>query len=311
MIVDCHGHFMNRESFLRIAKMYATDELAKRAYEHRRQSPGGAAPAITHEAWVESLDQYGVDRILLQTAPFGSNDGVVEFIANGPASDRFVGIANIDMMDPEGSNSVQEVKRAKELGLKGIGELYPSIGPWDPADKKLYPVYEKAQELELPIMMHLSFESYPAPFVHLRYDDPYLLDPVLRNFPDLPFIICHMGIDYVHHLFVLMNTRKNVYAEISSNSARVPTPYAGFLNITPQQVMEKFIARGFVDRLMWGTDVPGPYFLKGRRGQQNLKPRCGKNVKENNVVKILDEIGVSEEDKAKILGENAERIFKL
>ena len=308
MIVDCHGHFIQKESFLRIGKKYATDELAKRAYERISQSPDEVELATTHETWVESLDQYGVDKVLLQTAPFGSSDGVAEFINNGPSSDRFVGIANIDMMDPEGSKSVQEVERVKELGLKGIGELYPSIGPWDPADEKLYPVYEKAQELELPIMLHLSYESYPASFVHLRYDDPYLLDPVLRNFPDLPFIICHMGIDKVHHLYILMKARKNVYAEISSNSVHVPTPYSGFFNITPQQVMEKFINQGFADRLMWGTDVRGPYFLKE---QQNLKPRCGKTIEENNVVKILDEINVSEEDKAKILGENAKRLFKL
>ena len=310
MIVDCHGHYFKKADFLRIAKQYATDELARRAYARRSQDPdpNEAELATTQESWIESLDQYGVDKILLQSAPFGTSDAVAEFVKNGPASDRFVGLGNIDMMDPEGSNAVQEVERIKELGLKGIGELYPSIGPWDPADEKLYPVYEKAQELELPIMLHLGSESYPAPFVHLRYDDPYLIDPVLRNFPDLPFIICHMATDKVHHLFVLMCARKNLYAEISSNSTHVARPNHGFFNITREQILETFLERGFADRLMWATDVQGPYFLKAK---QNLRPRCGKHIKENNVVKILDVLKVSDEERANILGGNAERIFKL
>jgi predicted TIM-barrel fold metal-dependent hydrolase len=45
--------------------------------------------------------------------------------------------------------------------------------------------------------------------------------------------------------------------------------------------------------------------------EKNLRLRCGKTIKKNNDVKILDEINVSKEDKAKILGENAKRLFKL
>jgi len=32
MIVDCHAHYFPREEFLKGAKQYATDELARRAY---------------------------------------------------------------------------------------------------------------------------------------------------------------------------------------------------------------------------------------------------------------------------------------
>ena len=304
MIVDAHGHFNTKKDFIRNAKKFATDELAKRVYDRIVQSPNRAEEATTAEAWVESLDRYGVDKIFLQVAPFGGNDAVAEFIKKGP--DRFVGIANIDMIDPEGSNSVQEVERVKELGLKGIGELYPPIGPWDPGDEKYYPIYEKAQELEIPIMMHLCSEGYPAPFVNLSYNDPYMLDPALRAFPDLPFVICHMGGDFVHHLFVLMNARRNVYAEISSNTwGGMPTPYMGFFDISSKRILEKFLARGFAERLLWGTDVQGPYF-------SDIVPSGLKGtIRDNIIVKQLEELNVSEEDKAKILGGNAERVFKL
>ena len=308
MIVDAHGHYNTKKDFLRNAEKYATDELAKRVYE--RSAAGGDAPspveeATTAEAWHDSLDQYGVDKVLLQVAPFGGNDAVADFIKKS-GSDRFVGIGNIDFIDPVASSSVAEVERIKELGLKGIGELYPPIGPWNPGDEKFFPIYEKAQEMELPIMVHLCSEGYPAPFVNLAFNDPYLLDPALRAFPDLPFIFCHMAGDYIHHLFVLMCARRNVYGEISSNTwGGVPTPYMGFFDITPKQILQKFLQRGFADRLLWGTDVQGPYFL-------DIAPSGLKGtIKENIIVRQLDELNASEEAKANILGDNAARVFKL
>lgn len=269
------------------------------------QAPNRAEEATTVEAWIESLDRYGVDKIILQVAPFGGNDAVGEFARQRP--DRFIGVANIDFIEPQSSKSVQELERCvKELGLKGIGELYPNIGPWDAGDEKCFSVYAKAQELGVPIMMHFGMEPFPAPFNHQRYNDPYLLDPALRAFPDLIFIVCHMAGDRVGDLFTLMHCRRNVYAEISSFTAHIPTPMAGFLDITPQRVMQKFLQRGFAERLLWAMDVQAPYFTDVQKNSVQ-----GETIKDNYVVQVLEEINASEEDKAKILGDNAARVFLL
>jgi len=309
MIVDCHGHFNTQDDFVRIAKKYATDEWGKRVYSGIASgpNPSTAEAVATEENWIESLDRYGVDKVVLQVAPFGNNDKVGAFISKSKNPERFVGVANIDFMDPEGSNSAQELERCvKELGLKGIGELYPNIGPWDPGDEKCFPVYEKAQELGVPIMMHFGMEPFPALFNHQAYNDPYLLDRALRAFPDLIFIICHMAGDRVADLLGLMHIRKNIYAEISSFTAFIPTPITSFGAVTPQMVMQEFIRCGFADRLLWATDVQGPYFT-----EVAVNSVQGETVKDNYVVKVLEAINVSEEDKAKILGGNAERVFKL
>ena len=305
MIVDCHGHYFSQKSVTYYAKRYATDEWARRIQAGFIQVLSRAQEATTVQGWIESLDRYGVDKVLLQAAPFGDNDAVAEFASKAP--DRFIGIANIDFIDPEGSNSVKEVERAKQLGLKGIGEVYPLVGPWDPADKKCFPIYEKAQEVGLPIMIHLCSESFPAPYVNLRYNDPYMLDTVLRNFPDLIFIFCHMGGDYVHHLYVLMKARLNVYAEISSISwGGVPSPYHGFFNISRKSVLEKFLGiRLGSQRLLWGTDVQAPY------NSDIEKDSVKGTIKDNPVVKLMEELNLNEQDKANILGENAKKIFKL
>ena len=307
MIIDCHGHYSTREEEIRIAKKYATDTWAKLVSDYiATLPPSDAEKASTEEAWIDSLDRYGVDKVVLQVAPFGSNDAVGKFIKSTKTPDRFIGTANIDFVDPEGSNSVEELDRCvNELGLKGIGELYPQIGPWDPGDETCFPVYEKAQELGVPIMMHGGCEIFPAAFNHQQYSDPTMLDPALRAFPDLIFIICHMGIDCVGQLFTLMHTRKNLYAEISSLTTGIAIPSAGIFDVSREDVLRKFLERGFADRLLWATDVQAPYNSDGE------KNKVRGTVWDNPVVKMLDDLNVSQDDKAKILGGNAERVFRL
>ncbi len=104
----------------------------------------------------------------------------------------------------------------------------------------------------------------------------------------------------------LMHCRRNIYAEISSFTAHIPTPITAFGTVTPQMVMQRFLQSGYADRLLWATDVQGPYFT-----EVAIKSVQGETIKDNYVVKVLEEIDASEEDKAKILGGNAERVFKL
>jgi len=307
MIIDCHGHFNTQDDFVRIAEKYATDKWGKRVLKAIKAgpNPSAAEEATTEEAWIESLDRYGVDKVVLQVAPFGNNDKVAKFISEATHSDRFIGVANIDFMDPEGSNSAQELERCvKELGLKGVGELYPNIGPWDPSDDKCFPVYEKAQEFGVPIMMHFGLELFPALFNHQMYNDPYLLDRALRAFPDLNFIVCHMAGDRCGDLYALMHCRRNLHAEISSFTTHIPTPITAFGTISPQTVLKEFL-KYHSDRLLWATDVQGPYFT-----DVAVKSVQGETIADNYVVKMLDELGATEEQKAKILGGNAAKLFK-
>jgi len=302
MIVDAHGHYNTQEAFIQHASKWVKYEWEKRRYDGMVQAWKRFEEATTVESWIESLNRYGVDKVLLQTAPWGSSDAVAKFIKESP-EERFVGLANIDFMAPYISDSVKELERCvKELGLKGVGELYPHIGPWDPGDEKIFPIYAKAEELGVPIMIHLCTEGGPV-FNDQRYSDPYLIDPVLRAFPDLNMIICHMAGDRVGALFTLMHARPNLHAEMNG----VSTPWYGLFDsvVTPQHIMKKFLERGFGTRLLWSTDVQAPY------NSDFEKNKVRGHIKDNHVVKLLEEIGASEEDKTNILGNNAARLFKL
>ncbi len=303
MIVDAHAHYNTREDFIRNAETYSRYDSDRRIYPTLVPEFLSYEKATSLEGWIASLDRYGVDKVLLFAAPYGGNDSLAAFVRQQP--DRFVGLANIDFVDPEGSHSVEELDRCvNKLGLKGIGELHPQLGPWDPGDERCFPVYEKAQALKIPIMVHGGSE--PSPFLSdQRYGSPHMLDPALRSFPDLPFIVCHMAGDLVGQLLVLMRGRMNLYAEVSSLTWGVPTPFLGLTDVTPKSVLQKFIGRGYADRLLWGTDVQAPY------NAYMEKEKAEGTIRDNAVVKLLDELNVSEEDRANILGGNTERLFGL
>jgi len=89
MIVDAHGHYHSKEGFVKNAKKAAdADEWARRIYEAVIQRPDAAEEATSAKAWIRDLDRFGVDKILLQVAPFYGYDAVAEFIKE--ALDRFV-----------------------------------------------------------------------------------------------------------------------------------------------------------------------------------------------------------------------------
>ncbi len=60
----------------------------------------------------------------------------------------------------------------------------------------LYPSYEKAQELKIPVMFHMGVKP-PAEGCRLKYCRPTFIDDVVVDFPDLPIIIAHAGYPWV------------------------------------------------------------------------------------------------------------------
>ena len=60
-----------------------------------------------------------------------------------------------------------------------------------PNDRVVYPMYEKALELEIPVMVHTGPEPKP---LYSRHCQPVYVDDVAADFPDLDIILAHAGL---------------------------------------------------------------------------------------------------------------------
>jgi len=129
----------------------------------------------------------------------------------------------------------------KEHGAKGL-KLLPSYQFYYLNEARLYPLYARAQELKIPVMIHIGSSMFRG--TRLRYCDPIYLDDVAIDFPDLKIIMAHSGRGFWYEqCFFLSRFHKNVYMELSG------LPPKNLLNYFPE--LDK---NG--EKVIFGSDWP-------------------------------------------------------
>jgi predicted TIM-barrel fold metal-dependent hydrolase len=124
--------------------------------------------------YVKLLDRVGIVRAV----PFGvSNDEVAELLHAYP--DRFIGLARISGL--HGMRGVRELEmrvREQKFSALGVSALVDGIPA---SDRRYYPLYAKAAELEIPVRVYSSMNyatDRPYDLGHPRH-----LDQVAIDFP--------------------------------------------------------------------------------------------------------------------------------
>jgi hypothetical protein len=225
------------------------------------------------ESLLKFMDEQGIDYVValaeMNTMITGVslNDRVAEFCRG---SERLVPFANINPYVT--FNQVSELERCvTKLGVKGL-KLYPTYQHFYPNDNKLFPIYERAQELSIPVMVHTGSSVFPGSL--MKYGDPLFLDEIAVFFPRLKIIQSHAGRGFWYdRAFFLAGLHENVYMDITG--------------LPPQNLLKYFpdLERN-ADKIIFGSDWPGIIDIK------------------RNVAAIL-ELPISKSTKAKILGKNA------
>jgi predicted TIM-barrel fold metal-dependent hydrolase len=141
-----------------------------------------------------------------------------------------------------------EVDRLKKIGIRGL-KVHPSHQLFAPNEYRngfgpLRAMYERAQALALPVMIHTGTSIFPG--ARNLYAQPMLADDVGVDFPDLVVILAHGGRPlWMEEAFFLVRRHKNMYMDISG--------------IPPQKLMEYFPRiEEIAGRVLFGTDWPGP-----------------------------------------------------
>lgn len=246
--------------------------------------PSGKAtrsPAISPEGLIGRMDEYGIDRSVLIVHAWSNtsleslrreHDDIAADIAAYP--DRFVGVCTADAR--HGSDGVKEVRRAvEELGYRAL-KLLPSFHHYIVDSKIVDPFVEVAQEYDLPVLYCSQTHHYGA--------EPFRWVRLARRYPELTFVMCHMGIDpFITESLVVPRMVADTPNIVLDTSATTTDPYGVFR--APVDILGP-------ERVMWASDSGG--FL-------HPLPELVK----------VDLAQLNSEEKRMVLGLNAARIFGI
>ncbi len=231
------------------------------------------------EAFLDLMNECGIDYavVLAELAPITtgicSNEYVAEFCSK---SSRLIPFASINpYTSPRPAEELQRL--VYEYGFKGL-KLYPTYQYYYPNDSFMYPVYAKAQDLSLPVSIHLGSSVFAGS--RLKYGDPIHIDDVAVDFPELSLLMCHCGRPFWYNkAFGLARLHTNVYMEVSG--------------LPPQKLLTYFPEmERIAHKVIYGSDWPGVA-----------------SIREN--IDAVMSLEISQEAKQKILGENGAKLLNI
>jgi len=138
-----------------------------------------------------------------------ANELVAESVAANP--DRLIGFASVD--PNKGTQARKELRRAVEqLGMRGL-KLLPHLVERRACDREVYPLYEEAAELGVPVLFHMGTQFHTG--TKLKFCRPLDVDEVAVDFPDLKLIIAHFGWPWYEEAMAVAHRNENVYFNIA------------------------------------------------------------------------------------------------
>jgi aminocarboxymuconate-semialdehyde decarboxylase len=221
--------------------------------------------------------------------------------------DHFVALATLPLNDPEAS--VVELERAiAELGLKGA-TLFSNANGIALSDRRFWPLYEKANELNVVFFIH---PTYP---VGVEAMTDYMLMPlvgfvadttlaaaslvfsgVVERFPRVRWVLGHLG-GAVPYLAERFDRGYAAYEQCRENINKPPSEYLkDFYYDTVNfdvRALEFAIDFAGTEHLVAGSDYPH---------------QIGSLEK---MLSSIDQLDITTQEKADILGGNAARLLGL
>ena len=162
-----------------------------------------------------------------------------------------------------GSVNPLEGRRALDLMERQVGEFgakafkfynvrydYGRPFPWRMDDPQVaFPVFEKAQELGVNLIgVHKGVPLGPQPIEATQTWD---MDGAAANFPDLNFVIFHVGLPFIDEVCWQLIRHPNLYASIAATInfvVRAPRQFA--------EILGKLLFWCGEDKIIYGSEAP-------------------------------------------------------
>jgi len=232
------------------------------------------------------LDADGIERAVLVNYPspdlMGFSHRVNEYVAEycQAAPDRLIPMGGVHpRFAPD---AAAEVRRAAELGVRAL-KIHPPHMNVEPNAylhglDALRAIYEEAQRLRLPVMIHTGTSVFPG--ARSRAGEAILVDDVAVDFPDLTIILAHGGRPlWMEQAFFLVRRFPNVYMDVSS--------------IPPKAIPQYFPRLAEIaGKVLYGSDWPSP-------GVRSMAAN----------LRAFMDLGLPEDAKRRIVEKNARRLW--
>ncbi len=149
--------------------------------------------------------------------------------------------------------SPAEIRSLHAAGkLKVFAEITNQYGGISPDDLRMDPYWSLAEELDIPVGIHLGPGGPGEPYLgnpkyRARLQSALTLEETLVKYPKLRVYIMHASFPFLDDLLAVLFTHPQVYIELSMlNNVE---PRAGFYRF-----LKAIVDAGYSDRVMFGSD---------------------------------------------------------
>lgn len=236
MIIDCHIH-LNR---------YNDDEPAALADRYE----------IMRDEMERNDINYGIVLSSYAVTDYRpSTDEILEVVKDDPHVGVVAGVSFLHYRAADLAHLRGLLNEKRILGLK----LYPGYEPYYVHNPRMRVVYELAAEFQVPVMIHTG-DTYD-PKGRIKYSHPIEVDEVAVEFPEVTFVICHLGNPWITDAMEVIYKNRNVVGDISGFTVRHFEE--NFERFMLTQVREVLAYAGDPHSILYGSDWPvagmGPY----------------------------------------------------
>jgi len=241
MIIDFHAHLWARndaeEAMAHVAGLHGLDRICVSAIRSY----------VPHVAEVEEL-----------------NARTLRAIRRWP--DLYIGFVYVN--PKHGETALRMIDEAHAQGMAGI-KLWTSCYASDPS---VYPIAEKALELDWPILQH-AWRKWTGNLP--TESDPRHVARLAERYPDLKLVMAHIGGDWEYSIKAVRHC-PNLHVDTSGSLA-----HTGMLEMAIDELG--------ADRVVWGTDMPGADLLYtlAKVDRAPIKPRDKDKLLGGNALRLL------------------------
>ena len=279
MNIDCHTHIFPDEVRKDRTPFYKRDRGFSSIYKNSKSRIAGVKDLIA------SMDASGIERSVICGFPWNHpdlcslhNKYLMESASRYP--DRLIVFISLLFSDCDWSS--KELDRRMKEGAKGVGEIAFYHHPLVSKDiDAMRPVLNRMEKGKIPLLLHTN-ERLGHPYPGKGTTPLERFYELILSFPDLPILLAHWGggLPFYELMPEVAKAMTNVYYDTAAS----PFLYSKKIYAIASEMVG-------VGKILFGTDFP--LLLPGRYFQE------------------LEASGLSNEDRAKILGLNFASLIGL